>query len=166
MLPYCIVGRGCIYALLFSPKQNCYIVGVKYYQTMQNNTLRGLVFAMAVVIVLMGGTIASQQATMAECEIDKGYDNGYFDGFNAGAEYQLNLPVPLNLMTFSGSMEVHNETYRVARGDKLDVWPIYESKPVSFYEVKDGKTTGIIHVPKKWIDKKVMVLFLSDNIGV
>ena len=33
---------------------------------MQNNTLRGLVFAMAVVIVLMGGIIASQHSDLSK----------------------------------------------------------------------------------------------------
>jgi len=31
------------------------------------------------------------------------------------------------------------------------------------FEVKDGKSTGVVHVPKKWIDCKVIVLFLKDN---
>jgi len=31
------------------------------------------------------------------------------------------------------------------------------------FEVKDGKTTGIIHVPKKWIKGKTIVLFLEDG---
>jgi len=31
------------------------------------------------------------------------------------------------------------------------------------YEIKNGKTTGVIHVPKKWIDKRAIVLFLKDG---
>jgi hypothetical protein len=31
------------------------------------------------------------------------------------------------------------------------------------FEVKDGKTTGIIHVPKKWIKAKTIILFLKDG---
>ncbi len=31
------------------------------------------------------------------------------------------------------------------------------------FDVKDGKSTGVIHVPKKWIDSKVIVLFLNDK---
>jgi len=31
------------------------------------------------------------------------------------------------------------------------------------FEVKDGKSTGVVHVPKKWIDSKVIVLFLKDD---
>jgi putative transposon-encoded protein len=34
------------------------------------------------------------------------------------------------------------------------------------FDVKDGKSSGVIHVPKKWIDKRAIVLFLGDNDGV
>jgi hypothetical protein len=33
------------------------------------------------------------------------------------------------------------------------------------YDVRDGKTSGVVHVPKLWIGSKVIVLFLSSEGG-
>jgi len=40
-----------------------------------------------------------------------------------------------------------------------------EISELGTFDVKDGKSSGVIHVPKKWINSKVIVLFLMEDRG-
>jgi hypothetical protein len=93
---------------------------------------KGYLYVALIVIVLMGGVIMAQQGMMAELD----YSDGYFDGFNAGSGYGQNLPIDLNVAAYSGANEKYNVTMEITKEGKIDLWPMYETPPISYYEMK------------------------------
>lgn len=81
----------------------------------------GLIYVALIVIVLMGAIIVVQQETMTERASSGPHTCDFVD---------------LDIQIFSGSEEVYNITANLTREGKIDLWPINELRPISFYEIK------------------------------